>query len=149
MVHVVPFLTLDEEFAPALKPKLLNVLQDSTNCKLLQLELAATVDAGEQFVKATYRLEGDGPLALECYEVVATVQAAIHSNYYPNVTALARQFSNGNSVAMNQLVQYAHSCVKPGQDYFNVQLQQSLKESLAAFKAARLLSPHKSLSCSL
>lgn len=114
----------------------------------MQLELAATVDAGEQFVKATYRLEGDGPLALECYEVVATVQAAIHSNYYPNVTALARQFSNGNSVAMNQLVQYAHGCVKPGQDYFNVQLQQSLKESLAAFKAARLLSPHKSLSCS-
>ena len=140
---VVPFLTSDEEFAPALKPKLLSVLQDPTKSKLLQLELAATIDAGEPFVKATYRLEGDGPLALECYEIVATVQVAIHSNHYPNVTVLAQQFSGGNTVARNQFVQYAQSCVKPGQDYFNTQLQQSLKESLSAFKAARLLSPHK------
>lgn len=136
-------LTSGEEFASSLKPKLLTVLQDPTNSKLLQLELAATVDAGEPFVKATYRLEGDGPLALECYEVVTMVQAAIHSGHYPNVTALAQRFSCGNSVAMNQLIRYAQSCVKPGQQYFTAQLQQSLKGPLAAFKAARILSPHK------
>ena len=28
----------------------------------LKLELAATIDVGEHFVKATYFLEGDGPL---------------------------------------------------------------------------------------
>jgi hypothetical protein len=28
--------------------------------------LAVSVDAGEPFVKATYKLNGDGPLALEC-----------------------------------------------------------------------------------
>ena len=136
-------LTSGEEFASSLKPKLLTVLQDPTNSKLLQLELAATVDAGEPFVKATYRLEGDGPLALECYEVVTMVQAAIHSGHYPNVTALAQRFSCGNSVAMNQLIRYTQSCVKPGQHYFTAQLQQSLKGPLAAFKAARILSPHK------
>ena len=32
---------------------------------LLKIELVAAVDAGEPFVKATYNLEGDGPLALK------------------------------------------------------------------------------------
>ena len=34
------------------------------------MELAVTVDAGKPFVQATYVLEGDGPLALQCYEVL-------------------------------------------------------------------------------
>ena len=140
---VVPFLTSDEEFAPAIKPKLLTVLRDPTINKLLQLELAATVDPGEPFVKATYCLEGDAPLALECYEVVTMVQAAIHSGHYTNVTALAQQFSCGNPVATNQLIQDAQSCVKPGKQHFIGQLQQSLNGPLAAFKAVRILSPHK------
>ena len=63
---VVSFLTSGEEFASGIKPKLLTVLQDPTSSRLLQLELAATVDAREPFVKATYCLKGDGPLALEC-----------------------------------------------------------------------------------
>ena len=32
------------------------------------MELAIPVDVGEVFVKATYNLEGDGPLALSTYE---------------------------------------------------------------------------------
>lgn len=30
----------------------------------LKMELASIIDAGEYFVKGTYNLEGDGPLAL-------------------------------------------------------------------------------------
>ena len=63
-----PFLTSAEDFASALKPKLLSVLEDPYQARLLQLELTATINAGEPFVKATYCLEGDGSLALECYE---------------------------------------------------------------------------------
>lgn len=44
---------------------------------------------------------------------------------------------------MTQLVQYAQSCIQPGLQYFTTQLGSSLKVSLAAFKAARLLNPHK------
>lgn len=109
----------------------------------MQLELAATIDAGEPFVKATYRLEGDGPLALECFEVITMLQASINNQHYPNVNAVARQLSAGNSVVMTQLVQYAQSCIQPGLQYFTTQLGSSLKVPLAAFKAARLLNPHK------
>lgn len=83
------FLASGEDFASALRPKLLAVLEDPQQNRLLQLELAATVDAGEPFVKATYRLEGDGPLALECFEVITMLQASINNQYHPNVNAVA------------------------------------------------------------
>ena len=137
------FLTSDEDFAMTLKPNLLAVLEDPQQCRLLQLELAATTDVGEPFVKATYSLEGDGPLALECFEVITMLQASVRNHHHPNVTAVARQLSAGNIASMTQMVQYALNCVQPGEEYFTTQLEGSLKEPVAAFKAARLLNPHK------
>ena len=50
----------------------LNCLLESDLTNLL-IELAVTIDAGEAFVKACYTLEGDGSLALTCYNVLSTV----------------------------------------------------------------------------
>ena len=38
---------------------------------------------------------------------------------------------------------YARNCAKPGLDYFQCQLQTSLKGPMEAFKLARFFSPHK------
>lgn len=38
------------------------------------MELATVVDVGEHFVKATYKLESDGPLVLRCYEEILKIQ---------------------------------------------------------------------------
>ena len=46
------------------------ILDDSQKKVKLQLELAAVVDAGAPFVRATYRLEGDGALVLSSYEEI-------------------------------------------------------------------------------
>lgn len=60
------------------------------------------IDAGEPFVKATYALQGDGPLAFTCFEVVAILTAGIHVQHYPNLVAIAKTISkempqlNGN-----------------------------------------------------
>ena len=85
------FLASDEDFATCMthKPNLLAVLEDPHQCRLLQLELAATIDVGEPFVKATYRLEGDGPLALEFFDVITMLQASVLNHHCPNVTAVA------------------------------------------------------------
>ena len=48
--------------------KLNEILIDSLKKIQLRMELAAIIDAGENFVKGTYNLEGDGPLALTTYE---------------------------------------------------------------------------------
>ena len=48
------------------RSKLLAFFDDPVKKALLQIEIAATVDAGMPFVKETYKIEGDGPLAYEC-----------------------------------------------------------------------------------
>ena len=61
----------------------------------MQVELAAIVDWGEPFVKATYKLEGDGALALQCYKVIDTIRASIHAANTPNLLAVAERLSSG------------------------------------------------------
>ena len=60
----------------------------------------------------------------------------------PNVNAIAKSLVPVPGV-QQQLVTYAKSCVQPGLDYFQHQLQTSLKVPLAAFKAARFFYPCK------
>ena len=107
------------------------------------VELAVTIDAGMPFVKATYNLEGDGPLALTCYETISTLNAAARQAYYPNLMSVASQISSGDSQMESELVQHAKSCVQPGLTYYFQQISASMRDPLAAFKAARLFSPSK------
>lgn len=53
--------------APKTVQKLQQLLLSKSN--ELMIVLPVTVDIGEPFVTATYNLEGDGPLLLECYEI--------------------------------------------------------------------------------
>ena len=69
------------------------------------------------------------------------MKAAIHSSHYPNVNAIARQLSGGNTVVYQQYTQYAIECLKPGIDYFSAVLAGPLQACMAAFKAARLFLP--------
>ena len=55
---VAPFLQANPEMSPATNHRLLEVLQNPATKAYLQIELAAIVDTGEAFVKATYNLEG-------------------------------------------------------------------------------------------
>ena len=118
--------------------------QDPQKTALLKIELASIIDWGEAFVKATYNLEGDGPLAFTCYKIVQTVVASIQVANTPNVNAIAKSLAPAPAPAVQQqLVTYTKSCVQPGLDYFQHQLQTSLKVLLGAFKAARFFSPSK------
>jgi hypothetical protein len=88
---VCSFLQNDE--LPPSKLKLLEILNDSPNNRKLQMELAMTVDAGEPFVKATYRLEGDGPLIFSAYEEINALSASISTQFYPNTVAVFKPCS--------------------------------------------------------
>ena len=106
------------------------------------VELAATIDAATPFVKATYNLEGDGPLALSCYEAISALNVAARQADYPNLKAVAHNVASENDME-EELIQYAKSCVRPGVTYYFNQLATSMKEPLEAFKAARLFRPAK------
>ena len=131
------FLRCEDVFS-VISSKLLELTCDVQKKITLQLELAAVFDISIHFVKATYDLEGDGPLVLSCYEIIERV--AIQLAYYPNVNAIARLLSNGNTHLQQQYTAYAVSCLQPGISYFNTAFQLKLKTPMAAFKAARLFS---------
>ena len=82
-----------------------------TSCITMQLQ-STTVLTGlqysvclcvEPFVKATYKLEGDGSLALVAYEELRKLYCSISIAHYPNTAALARQMANGNALIQQQL----------------------------------------------
>ena len=113
-----------------------------TNSNNLQIELAAVVDAGEPFVKATYKLEGDGPLALECYEILGVVKAAIQVNHLPNTTAIAKKIASTGQTEQFWM-DYAKRCTQPAFDYFPSKFDVDLLPAVNAFKSARLFQPSK------
>ena len=65
-----------ENIAPKIVAQLRAILSDPQRFVDLKLELAVTIDVGEHFVKATYYLEGDGPLVFSCYEKLKAVAEA-------------------------------------------------------------------------
>ena len=64
------------------------------------------VDCGHPLVKATYRLEGDGPLIFQTYEEIAIIRAAIHSGRYPSLLAVTQEIANGDSTLQQHLYTY-------------------------------------------
>ncbi len=84
---------LQDSDLPPSRLKLLEILDHDPDKRKLCMELAVVVDAGEPIVKATYRLEGDGPLALTAYEEISTLRNTISIQHYPNVDAVAKNLS--------------------------------------------------------
>ena len=92
--EIEPFLNQNTDLGPSSRPRLLAILTNPEKLKHLKLELASVIDLGEFFVKATYNLEGDGPLAFTCYEEVQKVVAAIRVAYTPNTKLLYELFQH-------------------------------------------------------
>ena len=138
-----PFLDSNADISPATRGKLLSMLKDPQQKPYLMVELAVTIDAAMPFVKATYNLEGDGPLALTCYEALSALNAAARQAHYPNLEAVASYLASGDADKEQELILYAKSCVQPGVAYYFQQLSTNMKQALEAFKAARLFSPSK------
>lgn len=57
-----------DDLPPATTAKLLRIVEDKSMCRNLKMEISITVDAMEPFIKVTYTLEGDGPIALGAYQ---------------------------------------------------------------------------------
>ena len=97
----------------------------------------------EPFVKAAYKLEGDGSLSLEAYQQLSILFAFVFTQHYPNVAAVAMAEANGNASHEQQLADYSKACVQPAYDYFCLKFNNDLKPVLDTFKAVRLFLPFK------
>lgn len=97
---VAPFLQTNTDLSPTTRTKLLAVLDNLQQKAYIQVELAIT-----PFVRATYDLEGDSPLALKCYEIISTLTTAVQQGHYTNLQALATQILSRNVQVHQQWVQ--------------------------------------------
>ena len=140
---IMPFLQNNTDIGPSLRPKMLAMLSDSRTLGLLKMELATVVDVGECFVSGTYRLEGDGLLAITCFEEIERVKTSLAVGHYPNMAAIANTLAPGNQSVVQQWMQYGMDCVQPGIDHFHSKFGNDSSLPLNAFKAARLVSPLK------
>ena len=133
---------LEIEDLPPSKVKLQEILHDPPSKRKLMIELAMTIDAGEPFVKATYCLEGDGPLIFSAYEEIKALERGIEVQYYPNTNAVANSLTTDPS-RRKQLVDYGKACVKPADEYFRQKFQNDLKLQLSVFQYTRYFDPSK------
>ena len=106
----------DAKVCPQILPQLQEILSDPQQQMLLKLELAATIDVGQHFAKATYFLEGDGPLTFSCYEKLGAVNQACQVPHYPNVHAIATAkgcFQSGKLHSMSSKIALSSITFKP------------------------------------
>lgn len=108
----------------------------------LKVEFSAIIDAGKQFVQATYKLEGDGPLAFLCYEIINALSTAVSMENYPNVHAAVKSIAKSTE-RQSRWMKYARECIMPALDCYKEHLQADIMGiPLKAFKAAKLFDPH-------
>ncbi len=137
---VVLFLRENENLSPATRQHILEIIDNPCDLQDLRLELAVIIDAGAQFVEATYYLEGDGPLIFSCYERLSAVTNAIGVANFPSTSAIAREIANGDVVVQNQLITQAKACVQPGLLFFQEKfVTVQFHTIVRAFKVCMLL----------
>jgi len=81
-------------------------------------------------------------LAFTCYKEVQKVTAATRVENTSNTGAVIRPISTQTSTQQRLRV-YAKGCVQKALDYFQQQLESSLKAPMSAFKAVQNFNPHK------
>ena len=137
--NIMPFLQNNTDIGTALRPKMLAMLSGNRALGLLKMELATVVDVGECFVSGTYKLEGDGLLAITCFEEIERVKTSLTVGHYPNMAAIAKTLASENPSVAQQWMTYGMNCVQPGIVYFHSKFGNDSSPLLNAFKAARPL----------
>lgn len=127
---VQPFLEESTSVSPATRSKLLGILHNPNDKTHLMVELAVTMDAAMPFVRATHELEGDGPLALSCYDAISAMNAAARQAHYLNLLQLLLLLLLRMAQIENDLLQYARTCVQTGISYYFEELTTNMKELL-------------------
>jgi len=133
---VPSFLASSGDTAPKSREKLSKLL--ATKLEQLVVELAITIDVGEVLVKTTYTLEGDGPMAFKCYEMISAIKAALQVQHWSNTEAIIRSFPVGAQPGWRA---YAYDCIKPANEYFKFKFETELQPVVSAYKSARLFNP--------
>lgn len=137
-----PFLDANQDLSPKTMDRLRTIIENEDRRRDLQLELAAVVDVGQHFVRATYILEGDGPLIFSVYKKLQEVLNACTVAHFPNVHAVAAKLvADDPELDVTNLEEQARECVQPGINWFLRKFNIQLRPTLDMFKYVRYFCP--------
>ena len=129
------FLEENTSISQVTRGKLLGMLRNPPREGLSHGQLAVTVvDTALPFLKATYVLDGDGPLALSCYESISSLNAAARQGNYSILASVASNISSGDTDMEEHLIDHAKYCIQPGVSYYFQQLSTNMKGPLENIK---------------
>ena len=100
------------------------------------------------FVKATYNLEGDGPLAVRAYQELRVLDNFLANWHYPNVMEAARAVSRGNAEVAQGWINYARQCMQPAYNYYQEKFiadEAPLRPLVMIFKSCQIFDPAKAM----
>ena len=80
--HSWHFLLRGLESCPAIRATLLDLVEGDDGQRVLQLQLAITIDVGELFAQKTYSLEGDGDMIVDAYTHLQELSTAADIQHY-------------------------------------------------------------------
>jgi hypothetical protein len=147
-----------QDVSPAFVDKMMEIKDDADASVKLSLELTAMVEAAKPFVQATYRLEGDGFLAINAYAELMACDAFINlyntnpMSALPSTDAAINTLAAAAPVADQQAAKAKHwahikTMLKPGFDYFKARFitqgiaKHNLWRKVELFRVARLFDP--------
>ena len=123
--------------APKTMDHIRALLLDPVQKRHLQLELAAVIDIGQHFVRATSDLEGDGPLIFSTFRKLQEVLTVYSLRHYPNISAVAKQLVEEDpELDLQELKQWAKNRIRPGVLWFMQQFNVKHRAVVDMFKYA-------------
>ena len=123
------------------RKKFAAIFEDVMTLGKLKIEIAVAVDRLDPSVRASYTLEGDGPLVLHCYDLINMLQCSVVTTHYPSTNAIAESLARSNVDTKENMMAYAKECIRPAYDYFKRRFGDGdLGPMVQAFKAARFSS---------
>ena len=147
---VKKFLTgneVDGESHGVVRRRLKATIEDPETRARLQMQLAVAVEFGRPFANATYKLEGDGALCLEAYEVIASLRNFVEAEpmHLPSTAAVAQRLGGLDAQAVHVWMQFGLQCLPDAKRYFQDRFGPggALHPLVEAFRAARLCNPSK------
>ena len=123
--------------------KLKSIFEDESKLRSLTCELAIAVDALSIFADTTKILQSSGPIAVQTYDYIMSIQASVTAGC---TDALNSQLSSMpiSSQEKQALREHALSCVRPCFQYFQKKFigdAAQFKKTMNIFRACRLFDP--------
>jgi hypothetical protein len=129
--------------------RLLNIVNNPKNYSNLVLELMCVVVVARPLVQSTYKLEGDGPVALIAFDEIERINYWFNTHMenlsFPTMLQVINEFEGVllqyHDGSIETFKSYIRAMIEPVHLYFNSRINGMMEADVAIYKTARFVNP--------